>query len=172
MKADDVITLYQKLEESGIRIWLDGGWGVDALLQEQTRSHKDVDVVVQAEDVGRMREILSRTGFEFAEGTATNFVLKDPAEREIDVHVVRFDDHGNGIYRMQNGEDWVYPAEGFAGKGKIGAVQVRCLSPSVQMSCHTGYKLREKHIRDMQLLRERFGVDFPAEHAHLQRRDG
>ena len=171
MKADDVIAVYQSLEESGIKVWLDGGWGVDALLEEQTRPHDDVDVVVRIEDVARMREILSRAGFEFAEGTATSFVLRDPVGREVDVHVVRFDEHGNGIYRMQSGEDWVYPAEGFDGRGKIGAFQVRCLSPAVQMLCHTGYKLCEKHIRDMDLLRERFGVDFPAEHAHLQQRD-
>ncbi len=118
-----------------------------------------------------MREILSQAGFEFAEGSTTNFILRDLVGREVDVHVVRFDEHGNGIYRMQNGEDWVYPAEGFTGKGKIEALQVRCLSPSVQMLCHTGYELHEKHIRDMEFLHERFGVDFPAEHAHLQRRD-
>ncbi|MGQ0550114.1 MAG: hypothetical protein ACT4PY_10665 [Armatimonadota bacterium] len=71
-----------------------------------------------------MREISIRAGFEFAEGTVTSFALRDPVGREIDVHVARFDEHGSGIYRMQNGEDWVYPAEGFAGKGKIGALQV------------------------------------------------
>ncbi|MGH2371872.1 MAG: nucleotidyltransferase domain-containing protein, partial [bacterium] len=169
--ADDVITLYRHLEENGILVWLDGGWGVDALLEEQTRPHKDVDVVVRAEDVARMREILSRAGFELAEGTATSFVLRDPVGREIDVHVARLDEHGNGIYRMENGENWVYPAEGFTGKGKIGTLEVRCLSPSVLMLCHTGYELRDKHIRDMELLRERFGVDFPVEHAHVQRRD-
>jgi lincosamide nucleotidyltransferase A/C/D/E len=172
VKADDVITLYRDLDENGIRIWLDGGWGVDALLEEQTRPHKDVDVIVRVEDVAQMREILSRAGFEFAEGTASNFVLRDPDGREVDVHVVRFDERGNGIYRMQNDEDWIYPAEGFAGKGRVGTLQVRCLSPSVQMLCHTGYELREKDIREMELLRERFGVNFPAEHAHLQRRDG
>jgi len=168
MKAKDVIAFYRRLEESGIQIWLDGGWGVDALLEEQTRPHKDLDVVVRAEDVARMNEVLGREGFEFAEGTPTNFVLRDPVGREIDVHVARFDEHGNGIYRMQNGEDWVYPAEGFGGKGKINGFHVRCLSPSVQMLCHTGYELREKDLREMELLHERFDVDYPEEHAHLQ----
>ncbi len=37
---------------------------------------------------------------------------------ESDIHAVNFDDQGNGIYRMQNGEDWIYPAVGFGGQGE------------------------------------------------------
>ncbi len=32
--------------DRSILVWLDGGWGVDALLGEQGRPHDDVDVVV------------------------------------------------------------------------------------------------------------------------------
>ena len=32
MTAADVIKFYIDLEKSGIAIWIDGGWGVDALL--------------------------------------------------------------------------------------------------------------------------------------------
>ena len=32
MKAEDVIGIYTKLEDLGIKVWVDGGWGVDALL--------------------------------------------------------------------------------------------------------------------------------------------
>lgn len=39
----NVINLYQRLLDAGIPIWLDGGWGVDALLEEQTRIHDDLD---------------------------------------------------------------------------------------------------------------------------------
>ena len=34
MTAEDVVALYGLLEELGIEIWIDGGWGVDALLGE------------------------------------------------------------------------------------------------------------------------------------------
>jgi len=37
MNIADVIDLYTQLENLGIEVWLDGGWGVDALLGEQTR---------------------------------------------------------------------------------------------------------------------------------------
>lgn len=168
MKAEDVIELYKRLDAEGVKMWLDGGWGVDALLEEQTRPHKDLDLVVRAEDVPRLRRALAQEGFEFAEGTATSLLLRDPGGREVDVHAVRFDKRGNGIYGMQNGKDWVYPAEGFAGRGKIGGFPVRCLSASVQMLCHTGYELREKDVREMELLNQRFGVDYPEEHRDLQ----
>ena len=43
MTSIDVIDCYTTLENLGIEIWVDGGWGVDALLGEQTRPHKDLD---------------------------------------------------------------------------------------------------------------------------------
>jgi hypothetical protein len=36
---------------------------------------------------------------------AWNFVLDDHQGHEIDVHPVRFDDEGDGIYCMENGKD-------------------------------------------------------------------
>ena len=42
MDSAEVVALYTELETKGIATWLDGGWGVDALLGRQTRSHADV----------------------------------------------------------------------------------------------------------------------------------
>ena len=38
-KTIEIITY---AEENGINIWIDGGWGVDALLEEETRAHNDI----------------------------------------------------------------------------------------------------------------------------------
>ena len=54
MTMRTVIDLYQGLTERGIKIWLDGGWGVDALLRQQTRQHGDVDMIVQKKDVFKL----------------------------------------------------------------------------------------------------------------------
>ena len=63
---------------------------------------------------------------------------------------------------MQNGEDWLYPAEGFSGRGLVGGMSVRCLSPVTQVLCHAhGYVPVEKDFCDMELLAERFGVELP-----------
>jgi lincosamide nucleotidyltransferase A/C/D/E len=89
-----------------------------------------------------------------------SFVLADGAGTEIDVHAVTFDGDGNGVYRMQNGEDWVYPAEAFSGGGRVGGAEIRCLSPTTQVLGHaTGYVPVEKDFRDMERLAERFGVE-------------
>lgn len=46
MEASEAARLAAALEDAGIAIWLDGGWGVDALVEGQTREHDDLDFVV------------------------------------------------------------------------------------------------------------------------------
>lgn len=165
MTAPALVELLGLFEEAAIPVWLDGGWGVDALLERQTRPHKDVDLIPLVADVPRVQELLARCGFTFKEGKPPDsFVLANGSGLEIDIHAVAFDRDGNGVYRMQNGEDWVYPAEGFEGRGLVGEMSVRCLSPETQVLCHAhGYVPIEKDFRDMELLRERFGVELPTQ---------
>ena len=163
MTASALVELLRLFERASIPVWLDGGWGVDALLGEQTRKHKDVDIIPRVSDVEKLRELLAERNFAFKEGKPPDsFVLADGAGLEVDIHAVAFDEEGNGIYRMQNGEDWIFPAEGFGGRGVVAGMTVRCLSPTVQVLCHAhGYVPVEKDFRDMELLRERFGVELP-----------
>ena len=44
MTSTDLVDLLHLLSEASIDAWLDGGWGVDALLKRQTRRHNDVDI--------------------------------------------------------------------------------------------------------------------------------
>ena len=37
VSAEDVIRIYTDLATNEIQVWLTGGWGIDALLGEQTR---------------------------------------------------------------------------------------------------------------------------------------
>lgn len=160
MTVADVLEILDRLEGAGIESWLDGGWGVDALLGEQTRPHNDLDLIVRVADVAKMRRALDGDGFRLVTGVPdANFVLRDAAGREIDVHPVRFDGEGNGIYRMDNGEDWVFPAAGFTGKGQLGGREVRCLTADVQMVDHsTGYEPGDTDFHDMRLLNARLGT--------------
>jgi lincosamide nucleotidyltransferase A/C/D/E len=168
MRVESAADLLRLFETAGIDVWLDGGWAVDAALGEQTRSHKDLDIILQCTDLPRLREILGARGFNEKEGgTESNFVLVDDQGLEVDVHAIVFDENGNGVYRMHNDEDWIFPAAGFAGRGEILGTSVRCLSPEVQVLCHAhGYVPKEKDLRDMELLEARFGVELPH---HLRR---
>lgn len=163
MTSQDLVELLQMLDGASIPLWLDGGWGVDALLGIQTRPHKDVDLVLHVGDVPRLCRLLEDKGFALKQGRPPNsFVLADGLGIEVDVHAITFDPDGNGIYRMENGENWVYPADGFSGLGTVDGRNVHCLSPAVQVLCHAhGYLPTEKDRRDMELLRQQFGLELP-----------
>ena len=73
------------------------------------RVHQAVDIVVSVSDVPKLQELLAIMGFSVQEGNPPNsFVLANGVGLEVDVHAVNFDDDGNGVYRMQNGDDWIY----------------------------------------------------------------
>jgi lincosamide nucleotidyltransferase A/C/D/E len=164
MNPVDVVDLYKTLEDLGVDIWIDGGWGVDALLGEQTRAHKDLDIAIQQKDVSMLRQSLQARGYrdiKLEEARAWNFVLGDEDGRELDVHVIVFDDKGNGLYGpAENGE--MYPAASLAGKGEIGGHTVRCISPEWAVKFHSGYPLKEKDFQDVSALCKKFGIDLPA----------
>lgn len=170
MNSSDLVHLLKLLSDASIEVWLDGGWGVDALLGTQTRPHKDVDLIIRMDDVPGLRKVLEARGFTLKEGMPPDsFVLSLDDSLEVDVHAVQFDKDGNGIYRMQNGEDWIYPSEGFNGRGWIEGSEVACLTPSVQVLCHAhGYEPVEKDFRDMENLHARFGVELPPQLRRMQ----
>ena len=175
VRAEDVTTICQRLAAQDIPVWLIGGWGVDALLGEQTRPHKDLDLLVRLDDVVRLTTILSQDGFTLKElwsenrqavdpngvETPTAFVLWGSQGREVDVHALHLDEQGNGIPDWEAGS-FIFPRQSLAAKGQIAGKTVRCLSPEMQMVCHTGYDLPISHRRDLALLHEKLGVDYPA----------
>jgi lincosamide nucleotidyltransferase A/C/D/E len=158
MDAASLVEIVDLLEAEGVDVWLDGGWGVDALLDEETREHDDLDLIVELRHSGHVVELLLGLGYELVAGRAPkSFVLVDARGRQVDVHPVTFDADGGGVYEMEDGQ-WTYPAQGFGGRGSVSGRAVRCLSPEAQVLVHAGYELKEKDYRELFLLRERFGV--------------
>jgi lincosamide nucleotidyltransferase A/C/D/E len=76
----DVIEFYTSMEACGITVWIDGGWGVDALLGKQTRLHKDLDIAVQEKDVAILQDQMKSKGYRditLEIARPHNFVLGD-----------------------------------------------------------------------------------------------
>lgn len=163
MSTDDVLGVAACLDAANIPLWLDGGWGVDALLGEQTRSHDDLDVVMAAVDLDAARDALRGLGFVLVvDELPTRCVLRDAGDRRIDVHPVTFDSEGGGLQQQPEGPPFRYPPEGLAGTGTIAGRPVRCLTAELQLRCHLGYEPDADDARDVRLLCARFGLALPA----------
>jgi lincosamide nucleotidyltransferase A/C/D/E len=163
MEAERALAVVARLTESGVSLWLDGGWGVDALLGSQTRPHDDLDLIVRFDDVGQLDDALAQIGYVRVHGAPPlSFEMTDPDGHQIDVHPVRFNHAGDGHYRMANGIDWVYPPGSLSATGKILGRDVPCQTPEMQMRAHTtGYALDAAHRADVEALAERFDLVLP-----------
>jgi lincosamide nucleotidyltransferase A/C/D/E len=151
------------METSSIDICLDGGWGIDALLGEQTREHSDLDIIIRVEDLPRLLEVTRAARYDRQpDGTETNVVLKAEAGRVVDAHAIAFDERGFGVFALPDGRRWPFPPSAFLGRGTIQGKNVRCLSPEAQVQCHAqGYTPDKNDLQDMKMLQDRFGVVLP-----------
>jgi lincosamide nucleotidyltransferase A/C/D/E len=50
MELGEVLGVLADLTEAGCSVWVAGGWGVDALVGRQTRSHRDLDLALDADN--------------------------------------------------------------------------------------------------------------------------
>ena len=79
------------LEQFGIRYWLDGGWGVDALVGRQTREHRDVDIDFDAGYTEELRHKLEEKGYEVVtDWSPVRIELYHPQLSYIDIHPVSY----------------------------------------------------------------------------------
>jgi len=167
VSAADVLIVLNLLEEAGIAIWVDGGWGVDALLGVETRPHNDLDIALGYTDLAGFRRTMADRGFrEIANEGPFNFVLRDEGGRLVDVHVVdleatRTDDLGRNVYGSSG---LAYEVGCLEGIGTIAGRRVQCCTAEFQVRSHTGYKIDDNDIRDVMALHTRFGIPLPREY--------
>ena len=157
VQAEDVSNLYKLFQENGIEVWIDGGWGIDALLGKQTRSHNDLDIAVDRRDEGKFRSLLNSLGYKDKEKdgvTKWNFILAND-NKEIDVHVFEFDNKGNNIYGIE------YPKQSLTGTGTINGQTVKCIAPEDVVKFHENYEPKDVDYQDIQALCDKFGLELP-----------
>jgi lincosamide nucleotidyltransferase A/C/D/E len=163
MPAARLLLLLDALAAAEVSVWLDGGWGVDALLGTQHREHDDADLVVRLADLDRLRQALGPHGFEVAEDhLPTRLVLRNRSGEQVDLHPVTFDAQGDGWQAgaAPDGSDCRYPADQFT-TGTVDGRGVPCLGPRVQVAHHSGYQPRAHDVQDMLRLTDRYGLALP-----------
>jgi lincosamide nucleotidyltransferase A/C/D/E len=163
MTAADVVEVLELLEGARIEAWVDGGWGVDALLGEQTREHDDLDLTVPAGSVPAARAFLEAAGFAtLRDWLPVALALRDPSGREVDLHPLAPSRDGGGDQAQPKGPPFHYgPPAG----GRIAGRPVRCVAAETQLRAHLGYPPTAKDQRDVRLLVERFGLEPPPPYA-------
>lgn len=129
------------LEEGGVPVWLDGGWGIDALLKKETRAHRDMDLIVPLDDLITAEKTLADAGFardECETNLPTRLVLRNCEGLEIDIHPVTFRSDGSAVHiHTETGGGlkyvYVYSLAGLSGVGMIDRQIVRCTTAAEQI---------------------------------------
>jgi lincosamide nucleotidyltransferase A/C/D/E len=162
MSAGRVREIYQLLTREGIRTWVVGGWGIDALLGRETRPHKDLDVLLVRREHLRAWRLLHAAGFSldyrWEENTdvalagsggatlPTAYVLTDDRGSQVDVHVLHDDLSPMWV------TDRAFIAGALEASGTIDGLPVACMSAAMQRIAHTGYDLPDPQRHDLQQL--------------------
>ena len=165
--AEDAVKIIKLLEQNDIEVYVDGGWGVDALLGGQTRKHEDLDIAVPHRFVPKLRKLLESNGYNNVLRDDTrdcNFVLGDDKGHLVDVHSYTFDDNGNNIFGT------AYEPRHLTGSGIINGYPVKCPQPDVMVEFHTGYDIDEDDYHDVKALCERFSIPLPKEYKKFEKK--
>ena len=152
MSISEVFTVLDHLSAAGCRFWLEGGWGVDALMGHQTRPHRDLDVDIDAENESLALSVLAGLGYRVETDWRPNRVeLMAPGRGWVDVHPLIIDAEGNARQGALDGGYHQLPRSYFV-EGSLNAVAIPCVSPAAQRAFRQGYELRDADKHDLALL--------------------
>jgi lincosamide nucleotidyltransferase A/C/D/E len=159
MTADDVLSVLAVLRRAHVSVWIGGGWGIDALVGEQSRRHRDLDLMHRQDQETTLVAALANAGFaETLDLRPVRFVATSPVGLELDLHPLVFTPDGVAVQASPDPErPFVYPADCFV-TGTIQGTPVPCLSARQQVHFHQGYEPADHDRRDMAQLRRVFGI--------------
>ena len=163
LSESDVLDVLHVLANAGVTAWVDGGWGVDALVGETTRAHSDLDLVVLLDQLDVVRATLAEAGFAevLRNWLPTAMAVADGEGREIDLHPITGSSSEGGYQLLPGGDRFYYPSPA---TGTIGGHEVWCVDAATQVRCHLGYEPAEKDRRDMTRLNASTEVTLPEEY--------
>jgi lincosamide nucleotidyltransferase A/C/D/E len=164
MTAAQVLTVTRPLEADGVRFWVAGGWGVEAVTGVATRRHSDLDLVVAdyENDEPAVRSSLEKHGYRRTDVRDGEFwmapcsLLLDPSGHQIEILGLNWTNLGPALgLASLSASTALSPAharELFA-VGTIAGVPVPCLSAKVQLLIHGGFQPRGVDRYDLRHLR-------------------
>lgn len=152
VQRDEVERVLTGVEEAGVRYWLSGGWGVAALVGRQTREHRDLDLLVDADHVIPCLKALGEMGYR-RETDWLPVRVEYVAEGRgwVDVHPVRFGADAHGRQEGLDGHHVDYPPSVWT-VGELDGRAVPCISAEQQRAFHAGYDHRPEDVHDLELL--------------------
>lgn len=146
---NDLIKVLDFMDQTGIRYWLDGGWGVDVLVGRQTRDHRDVDINFDAGYTDKLIEELTAYGYTVVtDWRPVRIELYHPELSYIDIHPFELLKDGKARQADLEGGWYEFDADYFGSALFEGRV-IPCISAKGQRVFHTGYELREVDRHDI-----------------------
>lgn len=151
MDLREVERVLDQLDDSAVRYWVLGGWGVDALVGRQTREHRDLDLAIDEERWSTCRDSVAALGYVVETDWWPIRVELASPDGWVDLHPVRFDESGDGVQAGPDDTTFEYPREHLT-TGLLGGRSVPCVSASWQARVHSGYEPRPQDLHDLALL--------------------
>jgi lincosamide nucleotidyltransferase A/C/D/E len=150
----EVLGVLAALSRLGCRFWLEGGWGVDALVGHPTRAHRDLDVDLDARCEEPALAALAEMGYTVETDWRPNRVeLHAPGRGRVDLHPLLIDADGSARQAALDGGCYLFPRSFFVA-GSLAGVPVPCVSVAAQRLFRTGYELRGIDRHDLDVLDE------------------
>ena len=154
--------LFAECESRDLRIWLLGGWGIDALLGRVIREHHDIDIVAEETCKEPLRAAVEHIRGEFAPKPIGWRFLRDDVR--VDITFISYAADGTPVSDLKKDDPNVYPwPPGSFPKecnGRLSGISCRAISWEAQYVAKAGYKdafpdttLRAKDDSDLKVIR-------------------
>lgn len=159
MTREDVIEVLAALESGGIAYWVDGGWGIDALVGQQTRTHRDLDLGVRLDDVAKIETLLPRFQRVSEEEWPGFLLLKDERGRAVDLLLVERGEGGQLWQQLAAGRRIHHAESETRASGHIGGRPVQCASVALQREHHDHPDATDQDRVDIKVLERKLRGD-------------
>lgn len=156
---ESFLLIIDLLNEMYIQYWVEGGWGIDVLLGEETREHRDIDIDFDSSVEPKLMEKLSELGYRtIIDERPTRVEMYHDQYGYLDLHPFDLSEPGKMKQAIPKGGFFELEADWFSSSLFEGR-RIPCVSVEGQRLFHSGYELRTKDQVDLENLNDRYPTD-------------